>query len=123
MMRDVNCSDKINNFLLTRDFSIKGRTVLIQKDPAKGTQASYYRPIVCLPIMWKLLTGIMGEKLYQYLERNGENEQKGCRKGSRGTKDQLLIDKAILNNCRRRLANFSMAWIDYKKAYDMVPHS
>ena len=52
-----------------------------------------------------------------------KDEQKGCRKGSRGTKDQLLVDKAILKNCRRRLTNLSMAWIDYKKAYDMVPHS
>ena len=67
----------------------------------------------------------MGEKLYHHLEKNGllTDEQKGCRKGSRGTKDQLLVDKAILKNCGRRLTNLSMAWIDYKKAYDMVPHS
>ena len=107
------------------EWMVKGRTVLIQKDPMRGTQASNYRPIACLPMMWKLLTGIMGDKLYQHLERNGllADEQKGCRKGSRGTKDQLLVDKAILKNCRRRLTNLSMAWIDYKKAYDMVPHS
>ena len=63
----------------------------------------------------------MGERLYHHLERNGllTDEQKG----SRGTKDQLLVDKAILKNCRRRFTNLSMAWIDYKKAYDMVPHS
>ncbi|XP_068689739.1 uncharacterized protein [Montipora foliosa] len=75
--------------------------------------------------MWKLLTGVLGEKVYHHLERNGllTDEQMGCRKGSRGTKDQLLLDKAILKNCRRRLKNLSMAWIDYKKAYDMVPHS
>ena len=98
---------------------------LIQKDPAKGTQANNYRPITCLRIMWKLLTGIIGEKLYQHLERNGllTDEQKGRRKGSRGTKDQLLVDKAILKNCWRRLTNLSMAWIDYEKAYNMVPHS
>ena len=54
---------------------------------------------------------------------NNKDEQKGCRKGSRGTKDQLLIDKAILKNCRRRLTNLSMPCIDFKKAYDMVPHS
>ena len=29
----------------------------------------------------------------------------------------------ILKNCKRRLTNLSLAWIDYKKAYDMVPHS
>ena len=28
------------------------RTVLIQKDPAKGTVASNYKPIACLPLMF-----------------------------------------------------------------------
>ena len=45
------------------EWMVRGRTVLIQKDPAKGAHASNYRPITCLPMMWKLLTGIMGEKL------------------------------------------------------------
>ena len=113
---------------------------MIQKDTAKGAQASNYRSVACLPMMWKLLTGVMGEKLYYlcssvsspflskwyyHLERNGllTDEQKGCRKGSRGSKDPLLVDKAILKNCRRRLTKLSISWIDYKKAYDMVPHS
>ena len=67
---------------------VRGRTVLKQKDPAKGAQASNYRPIACLPMMWKFLTGIIGEKLYHYLKRNGllTDEQKERRKGSRGTK-------------------------------------
>ena len=29
----------------------------------------------------------------------------------------------ILRDCRKRHTNLGMAWIDYKKAYDMVPHS
>ena len=104
---------------------VKGRTVLIQKDKAKGRVASNYRPIACLPLMWKLLTGIFAEGLYQHLENTHSlpDEQKGCRKESRGTKDQLLIDKAVLKNCRRRAKNLAVAWIDYRKAYDLVPHS
>ena len=51
------------------------------------------------------------------------SEQKGCRKETRGTKDQLLIDKMVLKNCKRRQANLAMAYVDHKKAYDMVPHS
>ena len=35
-----------------------GRTVLCQKDPTKGNAAESYRPIPCLPLMWKLLTGM-----------------------------------------------------------------
>ena len=50
-------------------------------------------------------------------------EQKGCRRTSRGTKDQLLIDKAVIKNSKRRRTNLNMAWIGFRKAYDMVPHS
>ena len=104
---------------------VKGRTVLIQKDPAKGRAASNYRPIACLPLMWKLLTGIFAEKIYDHLHANSllPDEQKGCRKQSRGTKDQLLIDREVLREARRKNRNLSMAWIDYRKAYDMLPHS
>ena len=40
-----------------------------------------------------------------------------------GTKDQLLINKTILEDCNKRRRNLSMAWIDYRKAFDSVPHS
>ena len=43
--------------------------------------------------------------------------------GLRGTKDQLLFDKRVLKDCKKRHTNLSMAWIDYRKAYDIVPHS
>ena len=49
----------------------KGRTTLIQRDPEKGNAASNYRPIACLPLMWKLLTTILAEKVYAHLaEKN-----------------------------------------------------
>ena len=35
----------------------------------------------------------------------------------------MLINNSILEDCKRRARNLSMAWIDYKKAYDSVPHS
>ena len=102
-----------------------GRTILCQKDSAKSSAVENYRPITCLPLMWKLLTGMIAEEMYTYLHRENllPEEKKGCRRGSRGTKDQLLIDKTVLRDCRRRNTNLAMAWIDYKKAYDFVPHS
>ena len=36
---------------------------------------------------------------------------------------QLFIDKTVLRDYKRRHTNLAMAWIGYKKAYDMVPHS
>ena len=40
-----------------------GRTVLCQKDPAKGNSVENFRPITCLPLMWKLLTGTISEDI------------------------------------------------------------
>ena len=102
-----------------------GRTLLCVKDANLGNSVENFRPITCLPLMWKLFSGLLAEKMYNHLqtEKLLPDEQKGCRKGSRGTKDQLLIDKMILRNCKRRKTNLAMAWIDYRKAYDMVPHS
>ena len=102
-----------------------GKTVLCLKDKEKGAIVSNFRPITCLPLMWKLLTGVLADHLYDHLDEKDllPVEQKGCRRGSRGTKDQLLIDKAVIRNSKRRQTNLAMAWIDYKKAYDMVPHS
>ena len=66
------------------DWMVKERTVLIQKDSAKRTVVSYYRPIACLPIMWKLLPGIFAEETYDHLKDNNllPDEQKGYRKRS-----------------------------------------
>ena len=50
-------------------------------------------------------------------------EQKRCRKGSRVTNDLLYIDGAVIKEVKSRNKNLAMNWIDYKKAYDMVPHS
>ena len=102
-----------------------GKTVLCQKDPAKGNSVENFRPITCLLLMWKVLTGIISEDMYYFMENENllPEEQKGCRRKSRGTKDQLLIDKTILKDCRNRRTNLAMAWIDCRKTYDFVPHS
>ena len=74
------------------EWMTSGRTVLCVKDTTKGNSADNFRPITCLPLMWKLMTGIIAESIYGFLEGNMvlPNEQKGCRRKSRGTKDQLL---------------------------------
>ena len=50
-------------------------------------------------------------------------EQKGCRRGYRGAIDQLLIDKMVLQEAKNRHKNLETLWVDYKKAYNSVPHS
>ena len=75
--------------------------------------------------MWKLLMGVIAEEMHNYLEQEKIllEGQKGCKRGSPGTKDQLLIDMTVLKYSKKRRTNLSMAWIDYRKAYDLVPHS
>ena len=46
----------------------RGRTSLLQKDKGKGNVASNYRPITCLPLMWKLMTGVIADQMYAYLD-------------------------------------------------------
>ena len=74
--------------------------------------------------MWKLLTGVIADQIYAHLDQEKllPEEQKGCRKGSRGTNDLLYIDRTVIKEVKSRNKNFAMAWIDYKKAYDMVPY-
>ena len=69
-----------------------GRTSLCQKDPAKGNSVENFRLITCLQFMWKLFTGIISEDMYCFMKNENllPEEQKGCRRKSRGTKDQSV---------------------------------
>ena len=103
----------------------RGRTSFLQEDKSNGNVASNYRPVTCLPLMWKLLTGVIADEIYARLDQEKllPEEQKGCRKGSRGTNDLLYIDRAVIKEVKSRNQNLAMTWIDYKEAHDMVPHS
>ena len=45
------------------------KTSLFQKDKSKGNVGSNYRPIACLPLMWKLLTGVIADQIYPHLDQ------------------------------------------------------
>ena len=71
------------------------------------------------------MTGTIAESIYNFLDLKYKLpvQQKRCREKSGGTKDQLLLDKTILRDCRLRHTNLGMAWIDHKKANHMVHYS
>ena len=60
-------SSQMNRILMGEDdlpeWMAHGRTVLYQKDPQKGNMADNYRPIACLPLMCKFLTGVIAEEM------------------------------------------------------------
>ena len=80
------------------EWMTKGMNSLIQKDPSKGNAPNNYRPITSLPMMQKILTVQISENIYYSLTSRGllPDEQKGCRKGSRGTAESIYIDQYIL---------------------------
>ena len=97
------------------EWMTKGKTTLIQKDPSKGTAPNNYRPITCLPMMWKILTAQISEKVYYSLTSRGlfPDNQKGCHKGSRSIAELLYIDQHILNESktRRKNSSYSLDWL------------
>ena len=60
-----------------------------------------YLPISCLPSLWKLLTGIISEHLYCFLEEERiiYEEQKGCKRNSRGTSLETAKGKIQIWQC------------------------
>jgi len=75
--------------------------------------------------MYKTLTGIIAKRISTHLEEQSllPTVQKGCHPRSKGCKDQLMISKAMYEDCRRRNKNLTIAWIDYQKEFDSVPHT
>ena len=69
--------------------------------------ASNYRPITCMPLMLKLLSGVIEDQIYGYLNQQKllPEEQKGCRKRSRGTNDLLYIDRIVIREVKSRKKN------------------
>ena len=68
--------------------------------------------------MLKLFTGVIAEQIYPHLD-----QEKLLPEEQKGTSDLLYIDWAVIKEVKSWNNNLAMVWIDFKKAYDMVPHS
>lgn len=115
-----------SKLIITQDIPLwlgKGRTILIAKNK-EPQDPKNYRPITCLNTIYKNLTSISANRISKHVNQHNliPLEQKGCCQGSRGCKDQLLISKTIADQCQKEKKSLSTGWIDYKKAYDSVPH-
>ena len=74
--------------------------------------------------MWKLLSVVIADQIYGHISQQNllPEEQKGCRERSRRTNDLLYIDRAVIREVKSRKKSLALAWIVYKKAWDMAPH-
>ncbi|XP_044766184.1 uncharacterized protein LOC123322306 [Coccinella septempunctata] len=95
--------------------------------PKKGDlkKPENYRPITSLPSLYKIMTSTVSHQIDTHLKRNNIMtwEQNGCKNNGKGSKELLIVDRTITRQAKTRKKNISMAWINYQKAYDSVPHS
>jgi hypothetical protein len=108
----------------TPEWITAGVTLLIPKNE-NTEKPKDYRSVTCLPTIYRFITSIISKQMQRYIDNQNlmPTEQKGCCRGSRGCKDQLLISKAILQECKCRKKNLCMGWIDYQKTFNSIPHS
>ena len=101
----------INKGMDMQKWMTTGKMIFCQKDPGKGNAVDNYQPISSLSLMWKIMTRMIANSVYEYLEMHNvlAVEQKGCRRSSRRTEDQLLIEKMVLNDCKKGHFNLGMA--------------
>ena len=83
--------------------------------------AKNYRPIACLNIVYKLYTSCLNIFLQNHCEVN-EIITSGEKRSVWGCTEQLLINKSILSKVRQKKRNLLTVWLDYRKAFDSVPH-
>ena len=115
--------EMINQPEICPDWLTTGRTTLVAKKP-QTENPSNYRPITCLPVIYKIFSSIIATRMSHHIHINNiiPNEQKGNASETYGTIDQLIINKMVMDSAKSKHRNISTAWIDYKKAFDSVPH-
>ena len=70
------------------------RTSLLQKDKSQGNVASNYKPITCLPLIWKLLTGELRIR-YRHILIKRSCYQKS-KKGAGKVLEELMIYSVLI---------------------------
>ena len=90
----------------TPDRLVEGATNLLPKKEETWIPKNY-RPIACLPSTFKIVTLVITDRLYSHLEKEAimTPEARGRKKDWYECRDQLMINNAILENCKKRKEN------------------
>jgi hypothetical protein len=83
---------------------------------------SNYRTIALIPHASKIMLRVIQGRLATYIEREISEEKAGFRKG-RGTRDQTVNIRWILERAMEYGKTTFMSFIDYGKAFDCVNYS
>ena len=92
--------------------------------PKKGNakECSNYHTFALISHASKVMLKILQARLQQYMNHELPNVQAGFRKG-RGTRDQIVNIRWIIEKAREFQKNIYFCFIDYAKAFDCVDHN
>ena len=101
-----------------------GRTLLLPKK-LDVTNPQNFHPITCLNVVYKVWTSCLTSLMLHHCESHQliHPAQKGCSRGQYGCIDHLLLTNSVWHQVCINHRCMSVAWIDYRKAYDSVPHN
>ena len=101
----------------------ESKTSLIAKNE-QTKNAKNYRPIACLNLTYKVYTSCLKIFLTDPCDQNNiiASEQAADKKGVWGCVKQLLLNKAVMSKVKKKRRNIFTVWLDYKEAFDSVPH-
>ena len=105
--------------------SISGRRIILLYKAGTPHDPSNYRPIACLNTCYKLVTSFITTIVdLQVREHNIlPQEQKALRTKVWGCTHALMLDQTIVSDSQdQKQRPISLAWIDYAKAFESVPH-
>ena len=128
-----NCSDAtkeqirmiFNEITRLENFTPKSwRRIRIQVIYKKGDSedASNYRPICSLPVVYKLFATVLYARLAPSLHKIQPPDQGGFRPTHR-TDDHLMVYRALEQRCREWSVPLYISTIDFTKAFERIKHS
>ena len=82
---------------------------------------------MCLPIIWRIVTALIKEEIYNSLVWRGlfSEEKPECSQGSKGTDSQLHINQHILKETKpeRKMLPWNELTTKRSMIYDMIPQN
>ena len=113
----------LNTGILPTDWCI-GIIVPIYKNKGPSNNPDNYRGITLLSCLGKFFTACLNSRIADYLEKSNilGNEQAGFREGF-STTDHIFALHSIINIYLNRKQRLYCAFVDYKKAFDLVNRS
>lgn len=103
-----------------------GRAVSLYKGKGNRKDPGNFPTIACLNTCYKLVTGVMARWISNEVRKVPlalPDSQLALKKGVWSTTHAHILDRTIVQDCVSRKRKLAIAWIDFSKAFDSIPHS